>query len=395
MKNWKVLIADDEPMIREGLQESINWTELGMEVTALAEDGEEALELALEHNVHIVLADLNMPIMNGIEMIRALKKQKPDCQVIIITGHDEFTYAQEALRLNVTDYILKPVKPEQLLEVVTRVRDQLQQSERESTRVERMSAQLTKNKLTLKEAFGREWIEQTLKEEEVRAQLEFFGLPAEMPEEIGIIRSQAYRSGKPILTDNDRRMMLFAIKNIAEDWLKETEHLLFSNEEHVVLITWVSLSEKLVWEIEEALKQYMNIHSQFYRENIKEHAALAYQKCLQRANQDALASPVVRRAKEYIHEHFENPELSLESTAEALQVSPVYLSRITKQELGISFVQLVTGKRMNKAVHLLQTTDLPILHIAEAVGYESQHYFSTAFKKAVGMSPNQYRKNSG
>ena len=84
----------------------------------------------------------------------------------------------------------------------------------------------------------------------------------------------------------------------------------------------------------------------------------------------------------------------MESTAESLQVSPVYLSRIIKQELGVSFVQLVTGKRMKKAVHLLQTTDQTILSIAEAAGYESQHYFSTAFKKAVGISPNQYRKNN-
>ena len=394
MGKWRVLIADDEPMIREGLRESIAWAELGIEVSAEAEDGEEALELALEHDVHIVLADLNMPIMNGIEMISALKSQKPDCQVIIITGHDEFAYAQQALRLNVTDYILKPVKPEQLFQVVTHVRDHLEKHQEDTVRMERMNAQIFKNELALKEAFGREWIVCAVKNEEAAAQLEFFGLPTEMPAEIGIIRSQAYRSGKPLLTEDDRRMMLFAVKNIAEEWLKETEHLLFSNEEHVVLITWIPLSENLVREIEETLKQYMNIHSQFYWETITGHVALSYQRCLERAKQDASASPVVRRAKEYINQHFENSALSLESTAESLQVSPVYLSRIIKQELGVSFVQLVTGKRMKKAVHLLQTTDQTILSIAEAVGYESQHYFSTAFKKAVGMSPNQYRKNN-
>ncbi|MCP3763487.1 response regulator [Domibacillus sp. A3M-37] len=394
MEAWKVLIADDEPMIREGLRDSIDWPQLGMEVAAEAEDGEEALELAIEHDIHVLLADLNMPIMNGIDMIRALKEQKPDCQVIIITGHDEFTYAQEALRMNVTDYILKPVKPEQLREVVTRVRDKLEETRKEAARIQRMNTQIIKNELALKETFGRDWIAGIMEKEEIIAQLDFFRLSSGTPAEIGIIRSQAYRSGKPLLTENDRRMMLFAVKNIAEDWLKETEHLLFSNEEHVVLITWVPLSDKLIRAIEETLKQYMNIHSQFYRENVIEHVACSYKKCRERAEQDAAASPIVRRAKEYINQHFENPGLSLESTAEALQVSPVYLSRIIKQELGISFVQLVTGKRMNKAVHLLETTDLTILNIAEAVGFESQHYFSTAFKKAVGVSPNQYRKKS-
>lgn len=394
MKTWKVLIADDEPMIREGLRDSIDWPKLGMEVVAEAEDGEEALELAVEHDIHLLLADLNMPIMSGIDMIRALKEKKPNCQVIIITGHDEFAYAQEALRMNVTDYILKPVKPDQLCEVVTRVRDKLQETQKESVRVETMNAQILKNELTLKEAFGRDWIAGIMKEEEAGAQLDFFGLPSRTPAEIGIIRSQAYRSGKPLLTEHDRRMMLFAVKNIAEDWLKETEHLLFSNEEHVVIVTWVPLSEKLVRAIEETLKHSMNIHSQFYRENVREHVACSYQNCQERAEQDAAASPIVRRAKEYINQHFEDPSLSLELTAESLQVSPVYLSRIIKQELGISFVQLVTGKRMNKAVHLLETNDLTILTIAEAVGYESQHYFSTAFKKAVGVSPNQYRKKN-
>ena len=217
MGKWKVLIADDEPMIREGLRESIAWTELGIEISAEAEDGEEALELALEHDVHIVLADLNMPIMNGIEMISALKNQKPNCQVIIITGHDEFAYAQQALRLNVTDYILKPVKPEQLFQVVTRVRDHLEKHQEDTVRMERMNAQIFKNELALKEVFGRDWIVRAVKNEEAAAQLEFFGLPTEMPAEIGIIRSQAYRSGKPMLTEDDRRMMLFAVKNIAEE----------------------------------------------------------------------------------------------------------------------------------------------------------------------------------
>ncbi|WP_046176119.1 response regulator transcription factor [Domibacillus indicus] len=395
METWKVIIADDEPMIREGLAESVNWPELGMEVVAEAEDGEEALELALKHDIDLLLADLNMPIMNGIDVIRALKEQKPNCQVIIITGHDEFVYAQEAVRMNVTDYILKPVRPEQLRQVVRNVRDKLEEARNQASRVERMNEQLAKNELMLKEAFGRDWVKGLLNEKEVEMQLEFFGLPVRTPSEIGIIRSQSYRSGKPLLTEKDRRMMLFAVKNITEEWLIETEHLLFSDEEHVMLITWRPLEEKLIRAIEETLKQYMNIHSRFYRDKVTGHATSSYKRCLERAEQDAAASPIVRRAKEYINQHFEDASLSLESTAESLQVSPVYLSRIIKQELGVSFVQLVTGKRMNKAVHLLETTDLTILSIAEAVGYESQHYFSTAFKKATGVSPNQYRKQNG
>ncbi|GAA3333859.1 hypothetical protein GCM10020331_099570 [Ectobacillus funiculus] len=125
-KTWKVLIADDEPIIREGIREAINWEALQMEVVAEAEDGEEALELALEHSVDILLADLNMPIMNGITLIKNLREKRPQCKIVIITGHDEFTYAQEAVRLHVTDYILKPANPEQLKNLLKNIRQELE-----------------------------------------------------------------------------------------------------------------------------------------------------------------------------------------------------------------------------------------------------------------------------
>ena len=105
-------------------------------------------------------------------------------------------------------------------------------------------------------------------------------------------------------------------------------------------------------------------------------------------------SPLVRRAKDYIRETYTEADMSLENFANLMQVSPVYLSRIIKQELGTSFVILVTQLRMSKAIQLLSATDLPINEIAEKVGYDTQHYFSTAFKKAVGVSPNQYRKGA-
>ena len=87
--------------------------------------------------------------------------------------------------------------------------------------------------------------------------------------------------------------------------------------------------------------------------------------------------------------------LTLESLASRLQVSAVYLSRVLKKELNDSFVTLVTHARIRKAIQLLDSTTLPIHTIAERVGYDTQHYFSTAFKKTMGISPVQYRKNGG
>lgn len=103
MQTWKVLIADDESIIREGIRETINWEEFQMEVVAEAEDGEEALELALRHGVHVLFVDLNMPIMDGITLMKHIRKKLSKCRIVVVTGHDEFTYAQEAIRLQVDD----------------------------------------------------------------------------------------------------------------------------------------------------------------------------------------------------------------------------------------------------------------------------------------------------
>jgi two-component system response regulator YesN len=107
---------------------------------------------------------------------------------------------------------------------------------------------------------------------------------------------------------------------------------------------------------------------------------------------DMTLSPLVRRAKQYLQEHYGDSELTLELMADALGASPVYVSRLLKQELGMTFVAYLTQLRMKKAVQLLSGTELTIHEIAERVGYETQHYFSTAFKKVNGVSPNQYRK---
>ena len=116
---YQVLIADDEPIIREGIRDAVDWEALGMEVVAEAEDGEEALELALSQPIDIMLVDMNMPFLDGIGLMKRMKEERPECRFVIITGHDEFAYAQEAIRLGVKDYILKPVNADHLIQVLS------------------------------------------------------------------------------------------------------------------------------------------------------------------------------------------------------------------------------------------------------------------------------------
>lgn len=114
----KVLIADDEKIIREGLVESIDWDGLGLTLVGTARNGEDALEIAEVELPDICLVDIMMPVVNGLEFIDRITKIKRDIVCIIITGYDEFSYAQRAIKLNTFDYLLKPVDENELTSIL-------------------------------------------------------------------------------------------------------------------------------------------------------------------------------------------------------------------------------------------------------------------------------------
>ncbi|MDF2614421.1 MAG: two component transcriptional regulator, AraC family [Clostridia bacterium] len=104
----KTIIIDDEELIREGLLTTIDWKSLGYEVVGQASDGEEAIELIQNLLPDVIITDIRMPFMNGLELLEFIKPMLPHSFVVIISGHDEFQYAQKALQLGAYDYLLKP-----------------------------------------------------------------------------------------------------------------------------------------------------------------------------------------------------------------------------------------------------------------------------------------------
>ncbi|NGZ77590.1 response regulator transcription factor [Saccharibacillus alkalitolerans] len=395
---YRVLIADDEPIIREGLREAVNWEELGMEVAGEAEDGEEALELALSLRVHLVLVDMNMPFLNGISVMRKLRERLPDCRFVIITGHDEFDYAREGIRLGVEDYILKPVNPELLRGVVLRVKESLDSEAKQAGYLKLASEQIRRNIPLLKARFGQEWAEGLLNGEEIEERLKFLGLPAASPVQLCVIRWPEPEAAQPVMRESDRQLYLFAAENIVSELAGERRHMLIRDSGGLLLLfLWDAAEAEIAAHIERSVRRFLKITVQAHIESVTsgtESLPNVYKRCREAVYKDAQLSPLVRRAREYIRDYYGDPDLTLESFARDLQVSPVYLSRVLKKELGDSFVALVTHARIRKAIELLNTTDLPIYEIAEQSGYDSQHYFSTAFKKVMGVSPNQYRRGA-
>ncbi|MDN4524215.1 response regulator transcription factor [Fictibacillus fluitans] len=117
----RVLIVDDEPVIVQGLKETVPWDQINAEVVGEAYDGEEAIEILRETEVDIILSDVKMPVMDGLKLREWVYKNAPGIETVMVSGYEEFEYAQRAMRLGVKDYLLKPVDIEELMVLVQRI----------------------------------------------------------------------------------------------------------------------------------------------------------------------------------------------------------------------------------------------------------------------------------
>jgi two-component system response regulator YesN len=106
---YSVMIVDDENILRQGLIQYLDWEGLGFKIIAEADNGKSALEIALKYKPHIIFTDVYMPIMDGIEFADNIKKLLPETILIILSGYNEFTYAQKAIEIGIFRYLIKPV----------------------------------------------------------------------------------------------------------------------------------------------------------------------------------------------------------------------------------------------------------------------------------------------
>ncbi|NSW90033.1 MAG: response regulator transcription factor [Firmicutes bacterium] len=123
---YKVLIVDDEYLIRQGLSEGIPWSEIGFEVSGTAANGREALAHIRETVPNVIITDVKMPVIDGIELSRIVKQEYPDIKTIILSGYGEFEYAQKAIEYNVCSYILKPLNEEDLIKLFKNIYNELE-----------------------------------------------------------------------------------------------------------------------------------------------------------------------------------------------------------------------------------------------------------------------------
>ncbi len=121
----RVLLIDDEPIIREGLRSIIDWKSFGFEICGEAEDGKRGMEQILELKPDIAIVDIKMPEMNGLEMIEKLKEFDISCEMIVLTAYTDFKFAQKSIELGINSYLLKPIEENELKQKVCKLRDEI------------------------------------------------------------------------------------------------------------------------------------------------------------------------------------------------------------------------------------------------------------------------------
>ncbi|MEX1375926.1 MAG: response regulator [Eubacteriales bacterium] len=129
---FSLLIVDDEPIVRNGIKNLIDFQELNISNVLEAVNGLQALEIVKRNDIDIVLADINMPKMNGLEFAKSAKEHKKDILIALVTGYDYFDYAVSALRYGVDEYILKPVSKKDIEKVLTQMIDKIKDTKVES-----------------------------------------------------------------------------------------------------------------------------------------------------------------------------------------------------------------------------------------------------------------------
>lgn len=397
---WKLLIADDEKTIRRGLRNCIRWKELNITVVGEAEDGEIALEKAKELEPDILFVDICMPFLNGLQLIKAINKILPGAIIIIISGYDEFNYAREAIRLNVFDYLLKPIEEEQLYYLMEKAIKVLQNKKSSHAYMQWVHKEINCNYFTIRNTFFNRMVSSHLSKKEIDEQLEHLHIQFNGKVGIMVIKPIKGVGIKHKTYHFDRELLYFSIKNIIEEMTSNIQTTVIFEDayEHIIIImpiknktSWYELNVNIEKSVEKYLQRGIFLTQKVLEEGIY-NIAHAYKKLVHIIEEEKQYTPVVILAKKYIDQHYYKSDLTLDKVADFVQVNPTYLSRLLKNETGKSFIDYLTNVRIEKSIEFMNDPSMKIYEIAEQVGYNTQHYFSSAFKKVIGVSPIAYKQ---
>ncbi|WP_172194186.1 response regulator [Saccharibacillus qingshengii] len=425
-----ILIVDDEPRHRRGMMNLILSLSPGNRLNAVG-DGEAALKRIREDRPDLVLTDIRMPNMDGLQFLKRLESERPKPRVVMVSAYNLFDYAQEALRYGASDYLLKPVDGSKHEAMLRRIEKELELEERQRHETNEQQRRLGRAQSVYRSRLFADWLEGSLPADEARElerteRLQASGLV--IFTEIGI---------KPRRQDFDAQQVLGRLEKgwsqlgdassfVLDSWQEGIMQAVtiirgsapLSSEERTAIR---GCAERMLGDLETygevfhgigpfcALLQAegadafrlareagshgirRSLHGPvFYDERPAPEAASANPEVCANAEAeaDALAADCLKWIEEHLHE-----ELTLERAAERFFFNPSYFSTWIKQQTGSTFTHHLTEARMQRA-RLLLGAGRRIRETAEACGYPDTKYFCRVFKKMHGMSPAAYKHGS-
>lgn len=267
---YKLLIVDDEKNSRDGLRTFFDWSQYNIEVAGEAEDGIKALALLESLEPHILLTDVSMPRMNGLELSEKAREINPDIKIIFISGYDEVDYLKTALKLDAIDYILKPVDFDELTQVITKVLSIFGGEKSQKELLYSMSSKLLESMPLLRAKFLMTLLRDELENEKEGIKTAEFlelSIPVDGLFCVLIFEIEDQRDYFGGMTERDRQLMSFAVLNVFQELIDlKFKGFALENrqEEYVGLITLEDRDDieavlELAEQIQDSLKTYLGL----------------------------------------------------------------------------------------------------------------------------------------
>lgn len=339
---YKVVIAEDEELERIYIRTIIEDNLPDVFVVGEAKTGNEAIAILHREKADLLIVDINMPTVDGLEVIKVAKHSSPHMKVIITTAYDDFEIAHTAIKLRVDEYFLKPIRKEVLLDTIT--------------------------------GYLKTFVSEKKADEKKLAEL------------IHAIYQCSYKESRDILKEYIDIVYVTKenVEAIAEELKKGALAILQAGSE-----LGAKAERNFSFEVE-TLKLKVITHNKY---DVFNAFCNMLELIFDGMNKNGyLAENGMKQIVDYIERNFKKG-ISLESVANHANISTYYLSKIFKKEMGINFVTYITNQKIELAKELLTTTDIPISNIAMDLAYNEPSYFSKVFKRSVGISPTEYREN--
>lgn len=534
---FKVFLVEDEIVVREGIRNNILWEQYGFQYAGDAPDGELALPMIRQIQPDLLITDIRMPFIDGLKLIELIRKDLPRMKIVIISGYDDFSYAQQALRLGVEQYLLKPISKGKLVQLLADLREKMEDEKRQQDYLTKFQQEVREYESFSRRRFFERIVIGSLSVTEISETAKDLGIDINAPfynivlfslNSAGYDRSipESYTDVVAALQDQIGRsvelhpeFILFRwnistyavlVKGGQNDIVRRTgdciqiisshctaagndvnwyiaqgtpvsrlgsiptcfaeanrilsyryicsqEHILTEDsiarfrkngsktdtgkteidQGHIRAFLGNGTNEEIDGFIEQLFQSYhedklsLTMFTRYltmtvffavvkYLDSIGCRADSFWTMTLQpseNGSTPAEARQYIRKIMEqaiklrdnesekyqrslltqairYIDNHYSDESISLDKVAGTVNISPNYFSAIFSQQVGQTFIEYLTNKRIDAAKRMLLQTDRRSSEIANAVGYRDPHYFSFVFKKVSGCTPNEYRRGN-